>query len=70
MVFRDVVGEIGLPGAPIYLELLLVDSVPDPVEPHVDGLGALEFDVVVGDAAGGRVVDLNGSRWLGIAHFM
>ena len=54
---------------PIDVELLLADSVTDPVKTHVDSFGAFLFDSVVGDAGGSAVVGLERGRWLGMAEF-
>ena len=68
-MFGDVVCDVFTTGAPINMELLLAHPVPDPMEAHVDGLGAAELHAAGGEADGGGVVDLDGGGWLGMAHF-
>jgi hypothetical protein len=46
----------------------LGDSIFDPVETHVDSLGATVFDGVAGDT-GGALFDLEQGWWLRPAHF-
>ena len=36
MVLREIVGEVAIAAVPIDAKLALVDSVPNPVETHVD----------------------------------
>ena len=49
---------------PIYFELALSSSVTDPIETHIDGLGAFLFDGVRGKSYGGGVVQLHfGGGW-------
>jgi len=58
MVFGEIIGMVGTAGSPENLKLALPDSVPDPIEPHVNGFGLLLFHSVIGNAAGGAVVGL------------
>ena len=69
MVFGEVVSLVEAAFFPVDVELTLADAVADPIKPHVDGLGALLFDGVIGDAGGGAVVSLDRRRWLGMAKF-
>lgn len=56
MVLGEVITMVGFAAAPSDSNLSLVDSVLNPIETHVDGLGALDFGASVGKAVGGRVV--------------
>ena len=49
-------------------ELLLADTVADPIEAHVNGFGATLLDCVVDDAGGASIVGLDWGRWLRMAH--
>jgi hypothetical protein len=55
--------------SPIDEELSLGGTVLDPVETHVDCLGAFLLDGVVGDSGGGAVIRLEGDRSLPVSHF-
>ncbi len=46
-VLGHVVGDVLFSRDVYQVELVLVNSVPDPVESHVDCLAAFHFDVVV-----------------------
>ena len=50
------VSEVIGSGPPLYIEVLLLNTVPDPMETHVDGLRSPCFDCVCGQADGARVV--------------
>ena len=65
----EVVTQVGLAGAPVAVELALADTVTDPVETHVHGLGPPLFNIIVADAGGAGIVDLDGSGRLGPSHF-
>ena len=69
-MFSNIVSQVFLSWFPVDVELFLVDAVTDPVEAHVNGFRPLEFDVVICDACSGRVIDLDGSGWLWVAHFV
>ena len=66
----EVVRKIVRAASPVYVELALLDSVLDPVESHVDGLGAALLDGVVGDTRGTRVVCLHRSCKLWVSHVL
>ena len=68
MVFGNIIGKVGFSGFPMDIELALSYTVPDPVETHVDGAGAVLLDGVVGDAASGGIVSLDWCGRLGVAH--
>jgi hypothetical protein len=55
---------------PVDVELSLVDSIPHPVETHVDGSLVLLLDVVIGDATCHRIVRLYWSSRLRVPHFL
>lgn len=55
---------------PIHKELALAYAIADPIEAHIDSLGALLFDAVVGDSSSGAVIGLNCGRWLWMAKFL
>ena len=69
MVFGEVVAEVVFAGLPMDSKLALADAIADPVEAHVDGLGAALFDGVIEDARGTGIVDLDGCDRLWPAHF-
>ena len=56
MMFCVVIGTVKFASLPINVELVLSDSVADPVETHVDGFGSFLFYCVVGDPCGGCVI--------------
>jgi len=58
MVLGKIVGMVGCARAPIDVELTLFLAVTEPIETHVNGLGAFLFDRVVDDSAGGVIVGL------------
>ena len=58
MVFAEVIGEVRGSWGPVDVVLALVDSVLEPIEAHVYGLGASLFDLAVGDAGGSGVIHL------------
>ena len=60
MNLREVVGNVGLAGAPMNRDRAEGGAVTDPVVPHVHGLGALELRGLVGEADGGGVVANDG----------
>ena len=37
MVFCHIIGKVGFAWLPENCELLLVDTIPDPIETHIDG---------------------------------
>jgi hypothetical protein len=49
--------------------VFLVNTTAQPVKAHVHGFSALGLDGVVYNAEGGRIVGLDGSGWLRVAHF-
>jgi len=61
------VGQVEAAGEMSDSELALADAVAEPVEPHVDTLGFLLFDGIVGEANGEFVVTEDGCRWLTVA---
>ena len=59
-----VVGKVGVSRGPFDGELALVNSIRDPVKPHVHCLGAFELVVTVGKTTGSGIVggDFGGAR--------
>ena len=59
-----VVSKVGVSMGPFNGELTLVDSITDPVKPHVHRLRAFQFVVTVGKATGSGIVsgDFGGAR--------
>ena len=49
-MFGEVVGEIVGTFCPINFKLALINSILNPIESHVDGLGASLFDLLVSEA--------------------
>ena len=51
---------------PVNEEFAIADTILDPVEAHVDGLGLALFDGVIGNAGGAGVVslDMGASLWM------
>ena len=62
--FGKIIGMVGTAGLPENVKLALPDLIPDPIELHVDGLGSLLFDGVIGNAASSAVVGLQWCGWL------
>ena len=58
MMFCMIITSVVVAGFPIYFELALSTSVTDPIETHIDGLGAFLFDGVRGEYYGGGVVQM------------
>ena len=70
VVFGKVVGEVVFAWCPLDGQLVLVNSVRDPVEPHVHSFGSLELMLAVGKSTGcGVISDDSGWSGLGMAHF-
>ena len=69
-MLRVVVGEVATARLPLDDELAVLDAILEPVETHVDGLGALLFDSVVEDASGDAVVSCDDSGRLGPTHLV
>lgn len=67
MVLGEIVGIVVDAPPPEDNELVLADSVFEPVEPHVHGFGAALADRVVDDAGGASVVGLYGGGRLRVA---
>ena len=68
-MFGVVVTVIGRSWRPEDVKLLLVHSVLDPIEAHVDGFGSGLFTGGVGDGHGSGIVDLDRGGGLDVAHF-
>lgn len=63
-MLRKIVGMIGGAGLPVNLELVLGNTVADPVKSHVKCLGPFLLDCGVGDAGCCGIVGLDRRRWL------
>ena len=59
VMLGEIVSEIVSPSFPMNDELALCDSVPDPIEAHVNCFGTLLFDGGIGDACSACVVCLD-----------
>jgi hypothetical protein len=70
MVFGMVIANIFWTGLPIDDELVLTDTVFDPVKAHVDGFGPFLFYGVFCKAGRSGVISLHGCGWLGVANFV
>ena len=55
---------------PVDVELSLLGSVSQPVEPHVHGFGSLLFDSVIDYSLGCTVISLDRCSWLGMSKFL
>jgi len=69
MMFGKVVAPIFITRGPKHFELTLLDSVFQPIKPHVNGLAALLFNCAVDDAIGSSVVCLYWGWRLRMAQF-
>ena len=67
VMLAKIIRLVGCARFPVDGELSLVNSVFEPVEPHVDGFGASLFDGVVEDPLSTLVVGDDGCSWLGMA---
>ena len=70
MKFADVVRIVTCTWRPIDHELVLFDTIPDPVETHVESFCSLLFDSIVREAHRSCVVDLDGCGRLRMAKFV
>ena len=66
MEFADEISIVIMSWPPVDEELLLGNTVTNPVKAHVDGF---LFDANIGEANGCGIVNLDGGGWLGMAHF-
>ena len=69
VVLCKVVGEVGFAWGPIDIELVLFDTVAQPVKSHVDCFGLVLFDSAISDTVSGAVVSSDWSGWLRMAEF-
>jgi len=67
VMLSEVICFVGSAQSPKDIILALANMIMDPVEMHVNGLGALLLDVVVGNTSGSGVVGLNRGCGLGMA---
>ena len=70
MVFGEIVCMVGDAQLPKNVKLALSDTIPDPIEAHVDGFRPFLFDGVIGNAASSAVVGLEWCGWLQVAKFI
>jgi hypothetical protein len=64
MMLGEVIGQVIATAAPVYQELALLDTVFDPIEAHIHGLGAFVLDGVIGNAGSTGIVGLDRRWWL------
>ena len=66
MVLGVIVAQVSDTGLPVDEELTLDGAVAYPIETHVNRFRLFLFDGIVGEAVGGRVVDLDwcGRLWV------
>ena len=69
MMLGEVVGLVEASFLPEDMKLSLVNAVADPEKLHVNCLGSLLFDGVIGDACSGAVVHLDGHWGLLMVQF-
>ena len=67
MMLGEIVRTIEDAFFPVDVKLALADSVADPIETHIDCLGALLFDGVVGNAGSSAIVGNDGRGRLRMA---
>ena len=65
-----VIGTIVVTFFPMHDEMAEADSVADPIELHVHGLGASLLDRVVDNSLCACIIRLYGHSWLGMTHFV
>ena len=70
VVLGKIIGKICGARAPVYIELVLLDTILNPIETHVHGSGLTLFHGFVGKAYSGGVVNFNWGWWLGMSHFL
>ena len=70
MIFGEVAGPVGRAFIPINEELLLVNTILDPKEAHVNGLRAVSAHGTVGNPSHSGVVHLDRCRAVGEAKFL
>ena len=69
-MFGEIVGPIGDPRFPKNVKLFLLGAITQPIKTHVHGFGALLFDRVIDNPAGGVVVGLQRRGGLRMAQFL
>ena len=69
VMFCEVVRKVFTTRSPKDMKLVLVNAIAYPVEAHVNGFGALLFDVVVCNPCCCGVIYLNWSGGLRMSHF-
>ena len=61
-----IITSVVVAGFPIYFELALSTYITDPIETHINYIGAFLFDGVRGESYGGGVVHLHFGGRLGM----
>ena len=69
VMLGEVVGLVEAAFLPEDMKLSLANVVTDPIKVHVNCLGSLLFDGVIGNACGGAVVHLDGCWGLRMVQF-
>ena len=69
VMFGRIVGQVAVPWFPIYNELVLGDTIFQPIESHIDGFGSFLFYRAGEDTSGGDVIGCEWCWWLRMAHF-
>ena len=69
VMFGEVVGLVEAAFLPIDVKLSLANAVADPIKAHVNCLGSLLFDGVIGNACGSAIVHLDGHWGLQMVQF-
>ena len=69
MMFGDIISFVVESFFPMDVKLALALTIAEPVKTHVHGFGAFLLDVVVHDASGDFVVELNRSGTLAMSEF-
>jgi hypothetical protein len=69
MMLSEIIAHIGVTRRPTYIELVLFNSVFDPVEYHVNCVGALLLDCVIDDAICCVVFSFEFCGIVFVAHF-
>jgi hypothetical protein len=67
VVLTVIVRTVGFATFPVYDELALFYTVPDPIVSHIHGLGPALLGTVIGYAGGSAIVGDHGGRWLRVA---
>ena len=69
MVFRPIIGAVGVAGTPVITKLLLGFAASEPMEPHVHCFCSACLDIACDNTVSGAVVRLDGCGRLLVSHF-